>query len=243
MQRLLLLLIGLLSIGSMQATGPSWVTSQLCPVSINSQGDILCKMRLQKNDTGGYYYTPIQYGLCVLSKGQLLEYPTDSIDPSIIDTYNKDLSDEIITDDLYMQIEHRMDSLFNTPLDFNNLGEIEKQVCEQYGFEANNVDKYKTNKKWDIVSLAKDKKVNIDMLSQKAIGGATENKSIERNNKFLCVEYDFGDVLIINNVSALEDEDISCGPEFNYTTFYTINDRTELIGYDMSRITGVLFLK
>ena len=42
---------------------------------MNEDGDVLCRTQYTENPMGSHDYTPSVYGLCVLTKGRIIEYP------------------------------------------------------------------------------------------------------------------------------------------------------------------------
>lgn len=215
------------------ATGPSYVHSEMNPVSVNDKGEILCRTRFVKNDNGGHSYQRIEYGLCVISNGKIIEFRTKTLDPGTIE-YGSDKSKGKITEDEYLKLTKHWDWIFKTGLDFGKLSKQQKQICEQYGFKENNTENFKVNKKIRLSDFKKERNVDLKKDKQLALKGGA--KSVFYDNRQIHISYDFGNILILNNTYR-EDPDMDTGASFSY--------KSPLFGgieYEYYRITGALFL-
>jgi hypothetical protein len=66
---------------SIIATGASHMSSIIKPVSINSDGVILCKTKFQENHLGALRVMPVNYGWAlVFPDGEIKEYPFHYLD-------------------------------------------------------------------------------------------------------------------------------------------------------------------
>ena len=229
------LLLFIFSSLSVSATGPSYINSEMNPISINDKGEILCRTRFEKNDTGGHWYQRTEYGLCVISNGKIIEYKTKILDPQVIDDHANITSKGKITSDEYQKLTEHWDWIYKTGLDFNNLSKQQKQICVQYGFKENNTEKFKVNKKVKLSDFIKEKNIDLKKDKQLALKGA-KSVSYDSDSQRIHILYDFGNTLILSNTYR-EDPDADIGASFSY--------RSPLFGgieYEYYRITGVLFL-
>jgi len=211
------------------ATGPSYVHSEMNPVSINDKGEILCRTRFLKNDTGGHWYQRIEYGLCVVSNGKIIEYRTKTLDPGMLG----DKSDGKIAEDEYIKLTEHWNWIYKIGLDFNNLSGQQKRICEEYGFKENNTEKFKVDKKIKLADLEKEKNIDLKKNKQLALKGAG---SVSYHSRRVHILYDFGDILILNNTYS-EDPKTDIGASFSY-----VNPLFGGIEYEYFQITGALFL-
>ncbi len=215
---------------SVFATGPSYVHSEMNPVSINDKGEILCRTRFVKNDTGGHYYQRTEYGLCVITNGKIIEYRTKTLDPEMIG----DKSNGKISEDEYIRLTEHWDWIYKIGLDFSNLSGQQKRICEEYGFKENNTEKFKVDKKIRLADFEKEKNINLKKDKQLALKGA---KSATYESQQIRILYDFGNILILNNTYR-EDPNSDTGANFSY-----ISPLFGGIEYEYYQITGILFLK
>lgn len=61
------------------ATGITMITSELVPLAINAEGDVLCKSRYSENSTGAHRLMPTNYGLCLVKNGEVEPVPESDI--------------------------------------------------------------------------------------------------------------------------------------------------------------------
>ena len=223
------LLLSIFSPLSVFATGPSYVYAEMNPVSVNDNGEILCRTRFVKNDMGARWYDKIEYGLCIISNGKIIEYKTKVLNNLIKD----DISDEGITGEEYMKLMAHWDWIYKTGLDFNNLSKQQKQICEQYGFKENNTEKFRINKKMRFADFEKERNINLKHNRQLALKGA---KSISYSNRRVHILYDFGNIIIFTNAYS-ENPETDAGASFSY-----VNPLLGGMEYEYYRITGALFL-
>lgn len=217
------------------ATGPSYIYSEIRPISINEQGDVLCRTRFLKNDMGSHWYDLIEYGLCVLTDGKIIEFNTKKLDSKWIQVEGKTPDPNKISEQDYIKLQQYWDWLFDCSLNFEHLDGIEKQICNKYGFKESNVYKYKVDRVQLVSAFRREKKINLQNLKQQALRDAY-SESFSDSDK-INILYDFGSIVILHNQF---DDDKVIGSEFSYTNplFENVTD----LKYDYFRITGVLFL-
>ena len=218
---------------SVLATGPSYIWSEMNPVSVNDKGEILCRTRFLTNDTGGHWYQRFEYGLCVISDGKITEFLTKILDPEIIGD-DSDKSKENISGDEYWELTKHWDWIYRTGLDFQKLSKQQKRICEQYGFKENNTEKFRVNKKIKVKDFEEERNISLTKDKQSALKGA---KSISYDEQSVDILYDFGNILILNNTYS-EDPQTDTGASFSY-----INPLFGGMEYEYYQITGVLFIK
>ena len=227
-----LFLLPIFSPLSVFATGASYVYAEMNPVSVNDNGEILCRTRFIQNGMGARWYDKIEYGLCIISNGKIIEYKTKVLDNRIIDD-SSDRSDKGITGEEYMKLMAHWDWIYKTGLDFNNLSKQQKQICEQYGFKENNTEKFRIDKKMRFADFEEERNINLKQNKQLALKGA---KSISYSNQCVHILYDFGNIIIFNNAYS-ENPTTDAGACFSY-----VNPILGGIEYEYYRITGALFL-
>lgn len=217
-----------------EATGPSFIQSNMRPVSINGKGDILCRSRYTHNDMGSHRFMKISYGYCVISKGSLYEFQTHEFDPDI------PVYDDV--DVAVAEIE-RLDSIYNSTFDTKRGDNVIKSFNDKYNFTTPNVDKYKVDRMYTLPEFNALKKLkDLTEFTQKGLRGARSTTYLNR----IYIEYDFGDIVILRNKVSYEcveydHEDITdnCfGSNFDYSYPFLGED----MEYEWSDITGVLFL-
>lgn len=205
------------------ATGPSYINSEIRPISINEKGEVLCRTRFQKNPMGNHDYMDIEYGLCVLTKDailplsvHILSYYADSLDG-----------------DTYMQRRHLYDSIFTTVC-FNSDVILElKQLSlrNKYDFKECNISLYEKNIKLSLSEFKRINHINLLKIPQHALHGGL---GYYKENKDINILYDFGNIIITQNIM---EEVEQTGAIFDYLV--------PLFGgieYELSKITGVIFL-
>lgn len=217
---------------SVSATGPSYLYAEINPVSVNEKGEVLCRTRFIKNDTGGHWYNRVEYGLCVITDGKIIEYKTKILDPQIIDE-ESDGSSGKITGEEYLKLLGHWDWIYKTGLDFNNLSKQQQNICDQYGFRENNAARYRVNKKKSVADFEDER--GIDLMKKRQLA-LKEAKSVSYGNKQVYILYDFGDMLILENAYS-EDPQNDAGAAFSY-----INPLFGGLEYEYYKIVGVLFL-
>lgn len=77
---ILILFIAIITTNLTFATGPSYIDSIINPIAINDNGDVLCRTLYVENQMGGYGYMDQYYGLCILTKDSIIEYPVFNLD-------------------------------------------------------------------------------------------------------------------------------------------------------------------
>jgi len=212
---------------SIDSTGLSSVTSKIIPISVNNKGEILCKTRFTKNEMGGSMSTIVEYGFCILSNDSIKEIKTKIINPF-----------KLNMDDYDEQVKF-WDAIFETKTTQNQLNTINKEILKNdYNFLTNNTDSYKVDSKITISNFEKEKNISLKKRKQKGLHNAESTKY--HSNKRLHILYDFGNVIILNNVFIIDDDQImNFGATFNYLISY--NDSK--IEFESYFVTGVLTIK
>jgi hypothetical protein len=212
------------------ATGPSWIESKIRPISINENGDILCRTRFSKNEMGAHRAMKIVYGYCIITTDSIIEYKTHVIEP-----------DEFPAQDLKTldKITAFRDSIFYSNFDINRLCETGHTIKKRYSFKHCNVSSYRVDKVLSINDFQKSRNINLETTHQKALNGAISTEYLEE--KTIHVLYDFGNILIIKNEDQMEGP--GTGARFNYPKFWTDKNGVKRdIGFDISFIDGVLVI-
>lgn len=218
----------LLSIDAV-ATGPSYVISNINPIAISKNGEVLCRTRFIQNPTGGHYYQTIEYGMCVLTKDTIL--------------YNKVhlLVQEDISDDKDREAQYNQwESFYSSPYNSKQKNRIE----QGYNFSGKDIPTYLRNDTLSFDSFKSRYKVNLKKTPQYSLYGGKglfgdecidENDSISTDLNVV-IEYDFGDILLIRNQLS----DWTCyGASFDYENMFG----GENIGFEYFNVTGVVFRK
>ncbi|MBW1294814.1 hypothetical protein [Aquimarina litoralis] len=215
------------------STGPSYVHAEIKPISINEKGEILCKTRFTKNEMGAYSPMKIEYGFCVLTKDQIIEFKTKIVEPSPEDSY-------------YEQIKF-WDEVFQSDTNEKQLDEIKNSVLKnEYDFYSINIDSFKINKIMSISDFEKSKKISLKKVKQKGLHNA--NSKEYYSDKKIHLLYDFGDILILDNNNDIDDNglELELGAEFDYYNPLTISNeqgKDISLGFDINKVTGILRIK
>ncbi|HZH88901.1 MAG TPA: hypothetical protein VFD78_06940 [Chitinophagaceae bacterium] len=224
MKRIILFLIFIfitLSPVSTKATGPSHMSSIIQPISINSDGVILCKTKFEQNYMGAHRVMPIQYGWAlVFPEGEIKEYLFYYFDT---DSYK----DETI---IFKHYEY-LESIFKRNIDWDAPPVSLLPLIEEHGFCSNNVHKYIVDQEMDLVTFLERYKLSAEDLVQKTL---QNHRSIELWEQ-IRVLYAFDKVIFLqNHVGFLDERKI--GAEFDFY-FELYND---LLGYEVFDITGII---
>lgn len=218
---------------TVNATGPSYIHINITPISINEKGDVLCRTRIQRNDMGAHYPMDTLYGLSILTNNTIL-----SLHSNII-RYQDELEDGW---DKYEKQLHHADTLLNSCLDPQQLSNIEQAFINGYDFTECNTKQFAKNVILPTQEFIKTKQIDITKDIQKSLDGGLGYFSKERDNN-IEVLYDFGHIVLLNNVTRDEDE---LGVSFDYTgsccTYIDDDGQEHYYGYDYENIVGVLFL-
>ena len=218
-----LIILNLILISSVYATGPSFIESEMNPVAVNSRGDVLCYTRFQRNEMGAHRPMPIVYGYCILTQDTIihytmnvLEWDDDNVD---IESYNAQ----------YKLWESIYSGAFKEKY-------LPSSIREQYDFVEGGVDIYKVDKVMSLAEFEEMKGIDLRKTRQKALfGGFSKNDYRERGNK-VKVLFDFGNIVVLQN-NIIEDQE-DYGSVFNY-----INYLFQDIGYEWNTVTGVVFTR
>jgi len=224
-----LLIITLFTLHSVVfATGPSWIESKIRPISINENGEILCRTRFSKNEMGAQKAMKVVYGYCVITADTIIQFKTQEIEPDGYPVQNLNTFNQTI---------EFWDSIFYSPFNIDNLSEIEYRIKNHYNFNSSNISSYKVDRISKIKEIEDDKNITLETNPQKALNGAISTDYYK--GKTIHILYDFGNILILRNESTMEDAEI--GAAFNYyNPWIDENGNEQNIGYDISFINGVL---
>ncbi|WP_075341933.1 hypothetical protein [Tenacibaculum agarivorans] len=236
----LLFVITLLAFNSVaDITGPSTIESEIQPIAINKKGEILCKTRFTKNEMGAYSPMKITYGFCIISNGKIIEFTTKVLDVD----YN-----EAVSYEPFFKEAKYWDNIFFSKTTPKQLHQIKKYILkDKYDFTSINADSFRVDRLFSISEFEKSKDISLKSEKQKALHGAHSTKYF--NDQKVHVLYDFGNILILKNTSSSDsnESEIEIGANFNYYNSLntTINEKGKKIsfGFDISEVTGVLFLK
>lgn len=210
-------------------TGPSFIESEIYPISMNKKGDILCKTRFTKNGTGARRGMPVQYGFCVITNKEILQFDDKRLEP-----------DEIGEEFYFQQLEH-WDSVFYTKVTENQLASIVSNTLKgKFSFTSCNTEVFKTDQRMPITAFEKDKGISLNQQPQKGLYGALSTEYLEEDS--VHIAYDFGKVLLLNNVEDIDSEYI--GARFDYYNPWITEEGEEVnIGFETREVTGVLIIE
>ncbi|UAM99121.1 hypothetical protein K8354_04660 [Polaribacter litorisediminis] len=214
-------------------TGPSTINSEIRPISINEKGEVLCRTRFTKNEMGAQRSMKIEYGYCIITKDSIIEFITHELNPEAypINNYNA-----------YNNHSEYWNSVFESCFEKNNLCYYGNDIAKDYGFESCNIEYYKLNKIIQIEEFENIKKVNLYKNKQIALKGGRSAKYCEE--KYVNILYDFGNFVILKNKKDSFEENLSIGADFDYYNPYTNeNEKVINIGFDVSEVIGVLYIK
>lgn len=237
MKRIILVISILLITGSNFATGPSYIYAEMNPVSVNEKGEVLCRTRFLKNDMGGHWFNKIEYGLCVLSEGKIIEFKTKILDPQIIaeNDKNPDREKKEVTMEEYLNMQKHWDWVFKTGLNFEKLSKQQKGICDEYGFKENNAEKYKVNRVYTVKDFEKERNINLKKQKLKSLKtGQSISNSFPDKVK---ISYDFDKIILFQNEDDADESSI--GFRFDYINPIFGYQNLE---YEAHYVTGVLFL-
>ncbi|NMH89586.1 hypothetical protein [Flavivirga algicola] len=219
-------------------TGPSYIYAEIKPISINKKGEILCKTRFLKNETGGHYDIKTEYGFCMLSKDTIIEFKTKIIDPSDPDLFD------------YYEERKLWDSIFKSETSQQQLNEINKVILKnKHRFLSKNIDSFKVNKILSISDFEETRNISLKNNQQIGLYGASNIEYYD--DKKVHLLYDFGNILIFNNCNNLYDDEFEIeaevGADFDYYNSANIwvsdSGKHISLGFEISKVTGVLIIK
>jgi hypothetical protein len=213
--------------GTVSATGPSYIDSEIKPISINENGEILCRTRFSKNEMGAQRAMKITYGYLVITKDSIIQYITQEIEPDGFPDY-----------ETFSKFTDYWDSIFNSCYDKDHLSEIGHRIKNQYHFDLCNISKYKIDKVQSMSDFESKKQIDLRYTNQLALNGAKSTNYFD--NKDIHIMYDFGNIVIMNNIKN-EYEETQIGADFDYFNPWT-NDNGDIenIGFEITRISGIL---
>lgn len=229
--RYYLLLVILIFGIKLYATGSSSLESEIIPISINKDGNILCKTRFTKNEMGAYRGMEVKYGFCVITKKSIIQYQGIVID-----------EDEIENDDSvekYWEERNFWDRMFKSKTSTQQLQTIVQKVLKnKFTFDSLNADDYKIEKEYSFAEIQQSKQIDLTTVKLHALYGAKSSSHFQSNN--IQVAYDFGHVLLTSNY---EDPDSKGGFTFDYfNPWINKQGKEENIGFEIFSVTGILFI-
>lgn len=230
-----ILLLLLAHIASIHATGPSYINIQITPIARNTQGDILCRTSLEKNNMGGHNFNYIDYGLCVISQDSIIEYPL---------VYELK-GEEIYKNHSIEVFEEYYDQWQNWVMGKNrDLIEAEKELAEKYKFKELLADEYLNNDTISLIDFADKYTQKGNIALHSLSNGKADLTETPYSSKNIIVTHDFGNIVFTQNESMCDDEDLDFGYEFDYLNPIFDNDANypEGMGYEMYHITGIYFV-
>ncbi len=203
------------------ATGPSNMFSIIKPVSVNSDGVILCKTKFQQNHLGAHRVMPVNYGWAlVFPDGEIKEYSFHYFDT---DSYE----DEAV---IFKHYEY-LESLFTKSIDWDKPPVSLLPLIEEYGFNSNNADMFIVDKEMNLETFLTTYNLGMEDMVQKTL---QNHHSIEIGEK-IHVLYVFDKLIFLKNHLGFLDEE-KIGAEFDfYHELYG-----ELLGYEVFDITGII---
>lgn len=226
------LLIFIFFCRSLSATGPSSIRSEINPVSVNDKGEVLCRTRFEKNETGAYRTMDIEYGFCILSGDSVIQITTTVLNGAAYPDH-----------ETFSQHRDYRDSVFKSCFDIRAMSRAEHMLEREYGFKECNVKAFEKNMTVTLQEFRNETRTDLQEVSQKALHGA---KGVFKNDLTadkVNIVYNFGHIIIINNII---EEDNYSGAEFDYPNpslshIEGIEPGSNL--YDNCKITGVLFME
>jgi len=227
-QTIVFILISILSVGTLSATGPSYIHSELTPIARNSKGDVLCKTKYEENQMGSYAYMDVYYGLCVLTNNSILEYPVFKLDAEKYDEIEVELDNQ--ESDKYCFLYKKWDKWFEN--DTDQTTQQETDLINKYAFNDFDMSKYLVSDTISIEAFQEKYKTNLSSKKMRTLKKA-HSLAPDEYTKNMIVSYVFDNKLICKSVSF---DELNCGLEYNF--------KTDLFGgipYEYFFIDGVLF--
>jgi len=216
--------------GANPITGPSWIESEIKPIAINENGEVLCKTRFSKNEMGAHMAMNVTYGFCIVSTDSIIQYDAKILDPF-----------KIGEDSFYNHLNY-WDSVFEAKVTAKALDEIKSEVLKNaHNFSTCNTDSFKVDKVFPISAFEKNRNVNLSKIKQKGLYGAESADYYEDLKIHLL--YDFGSILFLHNEIDMDLENV-VGADFNYLNPWTDENGIERnIGFELSKVTGILIVE
>lgn len=212
----------------LSATGPSYIVAKINPIRVNNRGDILCRTKFESNWMGAHYYMNINYGLCVLTKGSILEYPIFKLEMP------KNEKDEIA----YIKLNTFWNSWFeNNRSEADTITKEEAILIQKYSFNNSELEQYKRTDTISIKQFEQQYKVDLTKTNLKTLEKAYSLPFIsepENSKMDIIISFDFGNIVITNN-GGFDDSKIGLG--YSYTFPFAGHD----MSFDIQDINGVLF--
>lgn len=207
--------------GVVFATGPSWMTSIIQPVSVNQDGVILCKTKFEQNSIGSRMIMPTQYGWAVIfPDGKIKEYPFHYFD-------TESYSDWKLVFEHYSYLEE----IFEAEIDWDKPPVSLLPLIDQYKFNSNNTKKYLVDKRISLEEFLKRYNLKISDAVQRTL---RDHYSIKYGEN-VHVLYVIDKIIFLKNYTEGE-EYVRVGAEFD---FYIYDEET----YETFDITGIIKLK
>lgn len=218
------------------ATGPSNISSEIRPIAMNENGDILCKTRFLENWMGSHSYPTISYGIAIIKKNKILEVLSKEISFEKLDEDSNNPNIGKMIDDC----EKWFYTEKNIPYDILFTEEDIQLKINLKDYPIKDLSKYEINKEYTVKEFKHLYNIDLTKKKQLALLGA-KSKTKEVENNPLVLQYNFGNVLFIRNGNLLDcfAEDYSTPIYFNYPkSLENLN-----VDYDCSEVTGLIFIK
>jgi hypothetical protein len=210
------------------ASGPSSIQKEIHPVSVNANGDILCRTRMIDNPEGTFIPKLMEYGYCIISSDTVITFPYKQLDPDTKSDF-----------EAFKQFRDHYDSVFWSCIDADRLNDVERMIYEKYQFKFCNADSGRVDQRFSVSDLEKLKNIHLEEFSQKSFDGSASKNWYLQNS--IHILYDFGNILILNNV--FEYEGRATGTDFG--DFYIKTDATGMkkkVDYEVRMVSGILFM-
>ena len=211
------------------STGPSSIESEIIPISRNQQGEVLCKTRFTKNEMGARMGMRVEYGFCIIANDTLITYRGKTLAPEGNDT-----------EEYHARLKF-WDAIFYGETQRRQLGKIVSEVLKgSYYFNSCNTDSFRRDQRLSLAEFEADKGISLSSLKQEALKGVKSSSYLD--SKQVHVLYDFGSFVLMKNQRNFDETGI--GAEFDYYNGWVNEEGKELnIGFDVSKVNGILFLK
>lgn len=207
------------------ATGPSYLWEKIKPISVNKNGEILCRTKYIINEMGSRIISDVEYGVCVLTGDSIVKRQFYTLSYEDPEEYEE-----------YATRANYWDSIYNSPLDLRNQSPAEKELCKKYGFTKSNVPKYERNDTLSIKDLRIKREIDLIKNPMYALNGGRSVIDPDEDSLNVVLSYDFGNILFFEN-DYIESEDEYC------ITFDYQNPTAQNTYFEMPYITGIYYRK
>ena len=124
----------------------------------------------------------------IITSDSVIQKTTQEIEPDGFPDY-----------DTFTKFVTYWDSIFNSGYDTEKLSEIGYLIKKQFRFDSYNVASYKIDKTQTISDFSENKQIDLNKTQQWALNGAKSKEYFD--SKMIHVLYDFGKVMILQNVN------------------------------------------